>query len=413
MSWRAQIRPASFRGVAFGVTGAGLEAGRRTVLHEFPQRDQPYAEDMGAAPMKFTLEAFVLGSDYLSRRDQLEKALQNPDPGTLVHPWYGEVEVAQYAPYKVRFSAQNGGMCVFSLSFVRAKEPESPSASVNSRLRALLSCDLASALSCDALDSVLSLTGQAEYVVTQSLDFIKDCYSTVASIMGVGSYYLSLGASLFSGAAGLLAGGESFAESFLSALQGLSSGLEPEKAAHAWAQAAIADYSAPNPAHAGSSRQTIRRNCLAAASFIRKAALVESCRAAADCVPASRKSAQALKDAIIDAFDAAQSVPLPEYAAETVVALAIAEPSPESDPALAVRLADAFAEMRGNTLAAIAESARRAPEVEMRTPPAILPALVLCHRFTGSAALCDDLVARNAIVHPGFAPVRPLEVLLS
>lgn len=124
--WKMQLRAASFRGVSFGVTADESEGGRRTVTHEFPQREAPYVEDLGGAPRRFTVQAFVLGSDYMSRRDALEAALQQPGPGTLVHPWYGEVQVSQTAPYKVRHSAQDGGMAVFQLFFLpryRAQQP--------------------------------------------------------------------------------------------------------------------------------------------------------------------------------------------------------------------------------------------------------------------------------------------------
>ena len=134
--WKMQLRAASFRGVSFGVTADESEGGRRTVTHEFPQREAPYVEDLGGAPRRFTVQAFVLGSDYMSRRDALEAALQQPGPGTLVHPWYGEVQVSQTAPYKVRHSAQDGGMAVFQLFFCRDTEPNSPAASVNQGLRA-------------------------------------------------------------------------------------------------------------------------------------------------------------------------------------------------------------------------------------------------------------------------------------
>jgi hypothetical protein len=157
--WKMQLRAASFRGVSFGVTADESEGGRRTVTHEFPQREAPYVEDLGGAPRRFTVQAFVLGSDYMSRRDALEAALQQPGPGTLVHPWYGEVQVCQTAPYKVRHSAQDGGMAVFQLFFCRDTEPNSPAASVNQGLRARLEAGTAGLLACDSFDSVLRRAG--------------------------------------------------------------------------------------------------------------------------------------------------------------------------------------------------------------------------------------------------------------
>ena len=47
-----QLQKASFRGVPFEVTSASLTAGRRTVVHEYPQRDKPYVEDLGRASRK-------------------------------------------------------------------------------------------------------------------------------------------------------------------------------------------------------------------------------------------------------------------------------------------------------------------------------------------------------------------------
>ena len=37
--WKMRLRAASFRGVPFGVTADESEGGRRTVTHEFPQRE--------------------------------------------------------------------------------------------------------------------------------------------------------------------------------------------------------------------------------------------------------------------------------------------------------------------------------------------------------------------------------------
>jgi prophage DNA circulation protein len=52
--WRDMLmQQASFRGVVFHVeTGARL-SGRRTVVHEYPKRNDPYAEDMGRAARRF------------------------------------------------------------------------------------------------------------------------------------------------------------------------------------------------------------------------------------------------------------------------------------------------------------------------------------------------------------------------
>jgi prophage DNA circulation protein len=53
--WRDVLlsQPASFRGVIFHVETGGKSSGRRTVTHEYPKRDDPYAEDMGRVARHF------------------------------------------------------------------------------------------------------------------------------------------------------------------------------------------------------------------------------------------------------------------------------------------------------------------------------------------------------------------------
>lgn len=83
---------ASFRGVPFHVTKIDLKVGRRTVTHEYPQRDKPYVEDIGRATRKLTFTAFVVGDDYIEQVEKLIKAVETEGPGTLVHPHLGEMK---------------------------------------------------------------------------------------------------------------------------------------------------------------------------------------------------------------------------------------------------------------------------------------------------------------------------------
>jgi prophage DNA circulation protein len=44
-TFRAQLQPASYRGIPFGVFGGQARFGRRNALHEYPFRDVPWVED--------------------------------------------------------------------------------------------------------------------------------------------------------------------------------------------------------------------------------------------------------------------------------------------------------------------------------------------------------------------------------
>ena len=94
MSWREQLQEASFRGATFKVTAHSSEqAGRRVQVHEYPGRDRAYPEDMGLKTREFSVQAYVLGADYMTARDALIDACAKAGSGLLIHPWLGRVMV--------------------------------------------------------------------------------------------------------------------------------------------------------------------------------------------------------------------------------------------------------------------------------------------------------------------------------
>jgi prophage DNA circulation protein len=117
--WRSQLYPATFRGIEFHVESREKGGGRRDVVHEFPKRDVPYSEDLGRRARRFTVSAYVIGADYISRRDALIDALEQEGPGLLVLPTQGEqqVNVDHYAVVERR---QRGRMAEFEMTFTEA-----------------------------------------------------------------------------------------------------------------------------------------------------------------------------------------------------------------------------------------------------------------------------------------------------
>lgn len=400
MSWRERMQPASFRGVPFAVQTDDKTAGRSSVLHELPQRDQPFVEDMGAAPQTFTVQAFVCGADYMDRRDALEDALLQPGPGTLVHPWYGEITVSQTALYRVRHTADDGGMAVFTLTFTRDEEAASPAPAVNQQARGLEKLGLAGDLACGDFDGLFKVVGEGAYVVQTAYNSVSDAFSRVQAALGGD----------FSGLATLLGAvtGYDFT-SWLSMGQSLWSGLRQIAAksgksrpalASAWNKVASTAVATPTVAKPGGTRARIAANDVAVNDFVRRIAVVEAARSLTLAAPESRGEAQILREDFMDALDAV----LHDDAATGL---------PESIKSLMPdKLHIALADVRAASLAALAENARRAPDVITFTPTASLPSLALCYRLTGAISLEQDLVARNQVLHPGFMPVRSLEVLI-
>lgn len=91
MTWRDDLRPASFRGVHFFVAADSSRFGRRVVVHTYPQRDKPYVEDLGRRSREYQFDAFVIGPNYMEDRDAFIAACEEPGAGELIHPKYGSL----------------------------------------------------------------------------------------------------------------------------------------------------------------------------------------------------------------------------------------------------------------------------------------------------------------------------------
>lgn len=126
MTWRDELRPASFRGVGFFVETTDTTTGRRSVLHEYPGRDVPYTEDLGLKAAEVSVSGYVLGDDFLTQLNRLLAVLRDdPTPGELVHPLYGTLTATVQA-VTTSFDTQEGGIGRFSATFLQAGQNTFP-----------------------------------------------------------------------------------------------------------------------------------------------------------------------------------------------------------------------------------------------------------------------------------------------
>ena len=218
----AQRLTASFRGVTFFVEASDISAGRRVVTHQYPQRDEPFTEDLGRAARVFSLSAFVLGDDCIEQAQALRDAIEQPGPGTLVHPEFGELQVIAQPGGSLSFD-QARRRVRFSLSFVEAglnAFPESGQATQSA------SREAADGLMKSAINDfaeTINLDGVEDFVKTalegdllDSLGIISN--SEIASVLG----FADRVSDLASNAIGLVSGGpRAFATRLMGAL-GLS-----------------------------------------------------------------------------------------------------------------------------------------------------------------------------------------------
>lgn len=151
-TWRDKLRSASFKGAAFEVETHDSESGRRAEVHEYPNRDIPYAEDLGKRAETYTVEAFVIGDDYMDKRDALKEACTSYGAGTLTHPSLGDLTVI-CTSCRISESTEYGRMARFTLTFQEAGEQASPADSINYKDKVKSLADVAQD---DIIDSFLA-----------------------------------------------------------------------------------------------------------------------------------------------------------------------------------------------------------------------------------------------------------------
>lgn len=134
--WRDNLKLAQFRGAFFHCESNAKDNGRRIVMHEFPKKELPYAEDMGRRAYAFSVRAYCItyprtldgiagqlfNRDYTFVRDQLINALETAGPGTLVLPTLPMQNVV-VERYRVMEEEKFGGYCSFDIQFVEFGVP--------------------------------------------------------------------------------------------------------------------------------------------------------------------------------------------------------------------------------------------------------------------------------------------------
>lgn len=168
-SWKDSLRPASFRGKKFFVDSSQYTGGRRVSFHEFPDRDDPYPEDLGKVGRTFKVEGYIIGDDYFTLKRELVEATEKEGPGELVHPYYGTLQV-QLGPFSIDESKQDGRFAKLSFLFYEAGNNRFPQQidDKNAVLEAAAGDALSKAK--DSFDKKFSILDQPGFVVQAARD---------------------------------------------------------------------------------------------------------------------------------------------------------------------------------------------------------------------------------------------------
>jgi hypothetical protein len=125
MSLGSELFAAGYRSVPFLYTTGTNTAGRKTVVHEFPNKTFRYVEDLGNNLRTFTITGLIKGKDWLQRKAALEEALTREGIGPLLHPYYGVV-LCVCTGYTVTDDDKEIGVAIFEMTFVEARQNTFP-----------------------------------------------------------------------------------------------------------------------------------------------------------------------------------------------------------------------------------------------------------------------------------------------
>lgn len=393
MTWRARLRPGSFRGAGFHVERHDGRGGRRLALHEYPNRDGVYAEDLGRKGRGFQIAAFVIGSDYDRARDTLIEALEAAGPGTLIHPFQGERTVA-VEDFTHAEGYREGRLCRFDIAFVETLTEAKPETRADTVAHAVREGDAMLAAAEQAFAAVFRLVGLPEFVADQAALFAADLAAVVDAlplvaiggtiIEGLGS--VSLRAALARQLADFAIGDtpEATAAVVTGVVQSYRDAVaDPHVAARGLARLSAFAAARAVPLGGTPIRAAMRTNEAALQRLTEQAALAARAQVLARTPFASADDAAAARSG---------------FAADLEAALLRA--GDVGDDA-------AFRALRRLMQAVAADLTARggslAPVTRYGVPES-MPALALAHRLYGDAARAGELVARNGAIHPLFAP---------
>ncbi|HCA7080800.1 TPA: DNA circularization N-terminal domain-containing protein [Citrobacter sedlakii] len=457
--WSSRLRAASFRGVPFSVEDDEGSFGRRVQVHEYPNRDKPFTEDLGRATRRFSVNAYLIGDDYADQRDKLLIAIETSGPGTLVHPFYGEMQGSIDGVARVIHSNTEGRMCRVTFQFVESGELSFPVAGIATGKKL---GDSASWLD-DAIDSVFSafsLDGLTDFLQSDILADGAAMLDDVADAFRMVDEGVSAAMRLLQGDLSVILMPPSAASDFVNALQkawragdrltGDTSDLVTS--VRTMAGVTVDPGLAPRgvwPTDSGTVKiQKAKSNLVAAA--IRTTAISEAVKvvtalpqpqvAASQSRQSSGMTGGATAGIALSETDII-NVPHPvldsskAFATSSVSATAgkvsvdSDSPSPATwddltvirtmlneaidreqnratDDGLFLTLSTLRADLNRDISQRLAQVERTAE----RTPAEVLPALVLAASWYDDASRADEILNRNTIRHPGFVPARPLRV---
>jgi prophage DNA circulation protein len=380
----------------------------------------------------FPLEAFVLGDDYMSKRDDLREAFETKGPGDLVHPYWGKLRVVVDGRVRISESPRDGGMARLSMTMVQVGDTLSPTIEPDTQAAVEDACDDVNTALEEEFDDNFSVIGYVADVLTAGVNLVNAVASDINTIKGYVNSAMAIADSIGDAITNVTDAVNDLIllpAQLASELKGVFNGIMDSIASigDAWdsyfgddetpgtvagtpSTSAISGTVASGDARVDLAMKTFRDlssfgddldevsttttqrqqesgNQTAFVQFIKATATVEACRAIASMPFTSASKADDVRDELCDALD---------VLADSSTDLTYG-PLVDLRAALAFHLSQITADL---------------PSVVDYTPATTLPALVIAQYLYGDATREQEIIDRNNIRNPCRVPGgESLEVL--
>jgi len=380
--WKKELKPASFRDVPFFVDNIETAAGRKTAVHEYPNKNINFVEDMGRATREFSVEAYLIGKRYLEAKSALLAALETEGPGILVHPYHGRILVQLLGVARIRESKTDGGMAVITMAFSESEEPISEQVYIDTLATLIDNIQNAINKVKGAFAAAYNLFQKAKNIVDGVSAAINDATVALETVKSKGKSALDFKnqiANLRNNRAELMYSAENLYDSFLSIFTGDTeiSAVAENLKMQTW----------------GDDEVITEPNQVALRNMIQQLAIIGAVNSIPNIVFTNKKQAEEISLQISDAIDS--------------IMIKIIDA-----PAVNNILYEQFYQLRAAVINDIQQRSINLPILLNYTIPATLPAVFVAYDLYEDINRAEEILKANNIRHPGFVPGGiPLEVL--
>lgn len=411
MSWLDRLQEASLGGVAFLAQSSRVSVGRRSIVIELPNRDQPEYEDMGRAARRCSITAFILGDDYDRDRARLAEVLETKGPHTFVNPWWGESKVIVEGAGEFEEMVDRGRGCSVSLTLTEAGAQTAVTATIVPSAAMSAAIDAAAAAALQDFESEYEVGvgdsfSRAAAALGEATDQIDSVNNKIAAALGIADGVIAAMDEAKEAAADLIGSPAALAStlagllSSVTALLGLTTGIEEE--------------------YPGQASKIAADTALAAAQQLGAIDVTaEPPYPGGPLLPEAEASTRAIgklirTQALIGVSGTFRTLPLESAAAagDVLATLGALTDDLLADETTGDDLAAALTDLRAALQQHLGALVDALPAATEYTPPGAVPALFLAWQMYGDPTRDIEICARNNVADPNFLPGGvPLEVL--